>query len=291
MSILGKRIKKLRKEKDITQEDFGNYLNLRKSTISQYESGTSNPDYATLLKIADFFGVSVDYLLGRTDSIQFDLVDALQDNNININATGQPLTPEQRLAIARALDNPSAFKKKTVPILGKVPAGIPVLADGCWDGELEIPSDIEADFALEVKGDSMIGAGIHEGDYAICRDAHGANSGDIVVALKDIGPEYSEGTLKYYFNENGGVLRAANPEYEDIPLGGSHRITGIMIGLIRKGHTPFGYYRDYISIRDYRLQDWNDVIEVAVAGGIKPEFVKQFVENQIEMAKNLAKIK
>lgn len=68
MKILGQRLKQLRKNKNITQSELGKIINVGKSTISQYESGISNPDYETLKKLADFFNVSTDYLLGRTDN-------------------------------------------------------------------------------------------------------------------------------------------------------------------------------------------------------------------------------
>lgn len=69
--MLGERLKKLRKEKKITQEELGNKINVTKVSISGYENGIRNPDTDTLQKIADFFGVTTDYLLGRTnDSVE-----------------------------------------------------------------------------------------------------------------------------------------------------------------------------------------------------------------------------
>lgn len=63
---LGSRIKELRKERDITQEKMGNDLNIAKSTISQYENNINTPDTEMLNRLATYFEVSVDYLLGRT---------------------------------------------------------------------------------------------------------------------------------------------------------------------------------------------------------------------------------
>jgi transcriptional regulator with XRE-family HTH domain len=68
MSIFGKRLKELRNEKDLTQEKLGQIFNVRKGTISNWENGNRFPNEETLIKLADFFDVSVDYLLGRTDS-------------------------------------------------------------------------------------------------------------------------------------------------------------------------------------------------------------------------------
>lgn len=61
------RIKKLRQEKNISQSALASYLGVTQQTVSAYESGDREPDLETLNKIADFFDVSVDYLLGRTD--------------------------------------------------------------------------------------------------------------------------------------------------------------------------------------------------------------------------------
>lgn len=66
MNKFPQRLKELRMAKKVTQEELGQHLGFRDSTISQYESGSREPDYDTLLKIAEFFGVTTDYLLGRT---------------------------------------------------------------------------------------------------------------------------------------------------------------------------------------------------------------------------------
>lgn len=65
--MFGKRLKKLRMEKQLSQKELGNIFSLSKQTISGYENGTRNPDHGTLQKLAEFFNCSVDYLLGRTD--------------------------------------------------------------------------------------------------------------------------------------------------------------------------------------------------------------------------------
>ena len=67
-NILGKRIKLLREEKEISQLDLAKLLNVNNSTLSQYEAGNRTPSDEIKMKIADYFGVSIDYLLGRTDT-------------------------------------------------------------------------------------------------------------------------------------------------------------------------------------------------------------------------------
>lgn len=66
--MFGKKLRELREHKGLSQEELGKVLNKTKNNISQYETGKREPDLDTLNKIADFFNVSVDYLLGRTEN-------------------------------------------------------------------------------------------------------------------------------------------------------------------------------------------------------------------------------
>lgn len=67
MDTFGNRLKSLRKSKNLTQEELANVFYLNKSSISRYENNSQVPEHGLLQKIADFFEVSLDYLLGRTD--------------------------------------------------------------------------------------------------------------------------------------------------------------------------------------------------------------------------------
>ena len=69
---LGDRIKQLRLEKDISQKDLAEHFNIARSTLSQYESNQRTPSDEMKLKISEYFGVSLDYLLGKTDKKNFD---------------------------------------------------------------------------------------------------------------------------------------------------------------------------------------------------------------------------
>jgi repressor LexA len=85
-------------------------------------------------------------------------------------------------------------------------------------------------FALEVKGDSMIGENIHDGDYVICRRTAAATDGQLVVAIVDD----ENATLKRFYREKTGArLVAANDDYEPI-YSNNCRIEGVVIGLVRK---------------------------------------------------------
>ncbi|UYO64378.1 helix-turn-helix transcriptional regulator [Acetobacterium wieringae] len=68
---MGPKIKMLRQQKNINQEELGKIVGAGKTTISNYETGYSVPDFETLVKLADYFNVSTDYMLGRTDIPNF----------------------------------------------------------------------------------------------------------------------------------------------------------------------------------------------------------------------------
>ena len=70
---LGERLKNLRIEKHLRQDQVARLVNVEKSSISMYENGMRQPSYITLVRLADVFNVSTDYLLGRTNSSPLDL--------------------------------------------------------------------------------------------------------------------------------------------------------------------------------------------------------------------------
>jgi repressor LexA len=123
----------------------------------------------------------------------------------------------------------------SLPILGRVAAGRPLLAVENREGTLSLSTEMLGTgehFALRVQGDSMIEAGISDGDYVIVRQQETANPGEIVVAL--LGEEVTVKRLR----KKGATLflEAANPTYAPIPLTGSSvtpRILGTVVGLYR----------------------------------------------------------
>lgn len=125
-----------------------------------------------------------------------------------------------------------------IPLLGTVTAGQPIFATENYDGYYTLPSaEFKGDglFMLRVKGESMIDAGIFDGDKIVVRRQENAENGDIVVALFDDG--ISEGaTVKRFFRRNGKiVLHPENPTMEDFVLdeGSGVQILGRVIGLLR----------------------------------------------------------
>jgi repressor LexA len=125
-------------------------------------------------------------------------------------------------------------RRSAIPILGRVAAGQPILAEESFDGSLDtgdLFGDVQGLFALRVRGDSMIDAGILEGDYVIVLKQERANAGEIVVGLLG-----DEATVKYYQPRKGHIeLVAANAKYEPIVVTGEppFQIMGVVRGVIR----------------------------------------------------------
>lgn len=125
-----------------------------------------------------------------------------------------------------------------IPVVGRVAAGMPILAIENTEDFLGIHKRFfgaEECFALQVKGDSMVNAHIQDGDYVIIRIQDQAQNGDIVAALIE-----DEVTLKYFHRTRSQVrLESANPGHPPMIFKkedpGSFRILGVMSGLVRKG--------------------------------------------------------
>ena len=122
-----------------------------------------------------------------------------------------------------------------LPVMGRIAAGVPIEAISEVSHHIAVPGSMisgrESHYALEVRGDSMINAGINDGDVVVIREQDAAQNGDIVVALV----EGHEATLKYYRRKGAMIaLEAANPAYETRILPEDKvRVQGRLVGLIR----------------------------------------------------------
>jgi repressor LexA len=122
-----------------------------------------------------------------------------------------------------------------VPVMGRIAAGVPISAIQDHTHDVMAPPEMLGSgdhFALEVRGDSMIEAGILDGDTVIIRRTNTAQNGDIVVALVDD----EEATLKRFRRKGGSIaLEAANPAYETRIFGPDRvKIQGRLVGLLRR---------------------------------------------------------
>lgn len=140
---------------------------------------------------------------------------------------------KRALEISTPLGRPILTDAREVPILGRVAAGRPLLTEENFEGFLTVAGEMARGkvFALQVKGDSMIEAGILDGDCVIVKCQETAENGEIVCALID-----GEATLKRFYKKGDAVtLRAENKNYAPITVSeGEFRILGKVIGLTRK---------------------------------------------------------
>src|SRR5438105_6763484 len=144
---------------------------------------------------------------------------------------------ERHAGKARALITPVQKVRITdVPIYGQIPAGMSALTEQTIEGHVSLDSRSanvsknRGTFALRVRGDSMIGAHIVDGDIVILEDSKEVHNGDIVAALID-----GETTLKRYVVEHGRpYLKAENPRYPKLTPAHELKIQGVMVSLVRK---------------------------------------------------------
>ena len=194
MDSFGKTLKTLRNSRNISATKLSEDLNIHRGSLSNWETGRRTPDSEMLLKIANSFNVSVDYLLGN-DTDDTDLFNLKGDVRF----------------LKKVKDN----EMVKIPVLGAIRAGLPLYADeNIIDYEYVHQEELmmgEETFFLEVKGDSMINARIYEGDRVrIRKQNHLDNNGDI-MAVRVNG---DEATLKrVYLQENGIALISENPKY------------------------------------------------------------------------------
>ena len=144
----------------------------------------------------------------------------------------KPVTAAAGGVVARAVETASNIV--SLPLLGRIAAGTPIEALSDPTNHLEIPASMVGNgehFALEIIGDSMVGAGILDGDTVVIQRAETARHGEIVVALIN----QQEATLKTLLKEPGRVgLEAANPRYETRYFStGEVEVQGKLAGLIR----------------------------------------------------------
>ncbi len=175
MSNFSTALKALRKGQNMTQSELGKKLGVATSTVGMYERGEREPDFSTLEKIAEFFCVNMDTLLGKEEI-------------------------SQRTGVK-------------IPVLGKVAAGIPITAvENILDYE-EISKELAACgeyVALRIAGSSMEPR-MYDGDVVIVRIQNTVEHGEVAVVLVDGG----EATVKkVQFQKDGILLQPFNPSFE-----------------------------------------------------------------------------
>ena len=186
------RIKQLRKEKGISQVKLAETLGVHQTAISQWETGRTNPDLDTAKKLAACFNVTLDYLLAGEEF-------------------RNPTLPTVSPTDGEKKDFLTTLRKR-FPLLGDIACGEPIFAEEDRESFVDVMSDIDADFCLRAKGDSMVGARIYDGDLVFIKQVPMVENGDIAAVV--IGGEATLKRVYYYPERNKLVLAPENARYE-----------------------------------------------------------------------------
>jgi len=211
VDLFGERLRKIRTERNLNQDDLAALSGVAQATISEYESGKRRaaPRSDQVAKLATVLDVTADYLLGLVDIP-------------NANLTGEVSTS-------------SLKPQKEIPILGKVAAGSGVPAEEDIIGYTSVDQSEAADFALTVTGFSMFPK-LLDSDVVFVRKQPVARNGQMVVVRIN----GQEGVIKYFHKKSDMViLTSENPEYKPIKINKDRwdsecAIIGVVVGLKRK---------------------------------------------------------
>src|SRR6266852_3350193 len=145
-----------------------------------------------------------------------------------------PTKPRALELTGRERSGESVVALPKLPLLGQIAAGAPLLADENVEDEIAVPENLRGDFLLRVKGESMIEAGILDGDIVVVRRAQDARNGDIVVALAGDDESADEATCKTFCRDRDRIrLQPENDELD--PIFASHvQILGKVVGVFRE---------------------------------------------------------
>ena len=182
LNKFSERLKSARNECGISQKRLAEKLFVSQQTIAKWETDKATPNPETITKIADLLNISLDYLLGRVD------------NNVSITSISEP------------------FIK--VPVLGNIPAGVPIEAIEDILGHIDIPESMAAGgkefFALKIKGDSM-SPKYENGDVVLFEHCGSCDSGSDCAVMVN-GDDVTFKRVEIV--ESGIMLKPMNPNYE-----------------------------------------------------------------------------
>ena len=188
---IGERIKLRRQELGMSADDLAARLGKNRATIYRYESDEiENLPINVLEPLAKILNVSPAYLMGWKN--------------------------EKR-------------ESNPIPLIGQIAAGLPILAEQNIEDYFNLDSSVHADFALRIKGDSMVGAGIFPNDIVFIHQQCDLENGEIGAILIE-----NEATLKKFYHEEGAViLQAENDNYKPIILhNGNVKIMGKLVAVL-----------------------------------------------------------
>ena len=220
-------LKDERKAFGFTLKDLSEETKIPEKDLENYEEGLEPINLFLLKKICDVYGKSIyqfysdndmydEYIpeIFEGDADRYEAFKKARDEDGMREAwAGDPAMDAQPSNVDLPnIPNIFPLKTKKVPLLGTIAAGIPIYAEENFDGYRESTEDVRADFCLKIKGDSMIGARINDGDIVFIRKQPDVENGEIAAVLID-----GEATLKRVYKKNGSlVLQAENPKYAPI---------------------------------------------------------------------------
>ena len=210
IATFGQRLRQLMAERSLSYEELGRLLDMRPQTLNRYVLGQREPRASVATDIA---------LALQVDPLWLQGYDVPRSRASSLS----PIQPEREVLL---------------PILGVIRAGIPTLAQQEVLGHASADvSEPERYFYLRVMGDSMSGAGIHDGDLVLIRQQDWADSGQIIACV--VGGE--DATLKRFHRQGDTViLQPENPAYQPrlVPVSdfdcGRARIVGVAVRLVRE---------------------------------------------------------
>ena len=185
---------------DRTQNEFANQCGVSSSALTRIFAGDYTPTAKTLKKIAH---------KAKNNVLYSDLLTAagLNDDDCTISKADI----EQYKQLLLKLDQIQPISTQRIPMLGSVACGKPIFADEDKESYVQAGTEIKADFCLTARGDSMIGARIHDGDIVFCRAQSSVENGEVAVVL--IGDEATLKRFYFYPEKEKLVLQSENPKY------------------------------------------------------------------------------
>lgn len=178
----------------LKQVELAAMSGISKYSISHYLKGDWEGKQDAVYELARVLNVAEAWLMG------YDVPPEREHPSEPKSAEGRPTIPPGFIPLP---------KMKKVPLIGAIACGDPITAIQNREGDAEVPEDVRCDFALKCKGESMIGAGIHDGDVVYIRIQPEVENGEIAAVRID-----GEATLKrVYYNPGTLTLMPANPAY------------------------------------------------------------------------------
>ena len=178
--MISNKLKQLRREKKLTLEELATALGTSRQTIHRYENGT----------ITNIPKEKVEGLAKALDTTPSELMGWAEETSYS---------------------NLLPLSTKSLPVLGDIACGAPILASEEYESFCTAGADLDADFCLRAHGDSMIGARIMDGDIVFIRSQSSVENGEIAAVI--IGDEATLKRISYYPDEGKLVLSPENPRY------------------------------------------------------------------------------